>query len=180
MTTQLRNIIAHHSKSGSAARRDPMAEDIQLHPDLQALLDDHLHFAQVLHAKESLAPLAATMDPAGVITGAALVLDAEHHAADTTTANQAVGILTTRFIAAAQRSEIRASAIFFHGDNDRRSAPLPAADVANANCLVVFLDHRDGQAVAAIINYLRDSGGTWRYAAPDFVRKKPLIFCGET
>lgn len=153
-----------------------MAEDIQLHPDLQALIDDHWDFVLRLHHSNSLAPLAATMDLAGEINGAALVLDQEKFDADKSTPDDAISILTGQFIAAAQRGEIKASAILFHGNNDRRSAPLPAEDVAAANCIVVFLDHRDGQAVAAIINYLQDSGGTWRYAAPVYHLKKPLIF----
>lgn len=36
-----------------------MADDIQLHPDLQALLDDQLALAQRLHAANSRAPIAA-------------------------------------------------------------------------------------------------------------------------
>lgn len=153
-----------------------MAEDIQLHPDLQALIDDHWDFVLRLHHSNSLAPLAATMDLAGAITGAALLFDPENPPVKQATADEAVGILTQQFADAARRGEIRASAIFFHGYNDRRSAPLPAEDVADANCLVVFLDQRDGQAVAAIINYLQDSGGTWRYTAPAYHLKKSLIF----
>ncbi|SDR67312.1 hypothetical protein [Opitutus sp. GAS368] len=155
-----------------------MAGDFTLHPDLQALLDDHLGFVQRLHASNSLAPLAATMDLAGGITGAALVADPEKLAADPGTPDDTIRLLTERFVAAAQRGEIKASAIFYHGSNDRRSAPLPAEYEADANCVVAFLDHRDGPAFAAIINYLQDSGGTWRYAAPVFIAKKPLIFGG--
>lgn len=155
-----------------------MAADFQLHPDLQALLDDHLPFVQRLHAGNSLAPVAATMSLAGEINGAALVLDQAKFAADTGKPDDAIRFFTGQFIAAAGRGEIRASVIFFHGNNDRRSAPLPAEYEADANCLVAFLDHRDGPAFAAIINYLQDSGGTWRYAAPAFVAKKPLIFGG--
>lgn len=153
-----------------------MAEDIQLHPDLQALIDDHWAFVLRLHQSNSLAPLATTMDPAGAITGAALVAEKAQFDTDKSTPDTAVGILTSQFIAAAQRGAIKASAIFFHGYNDRRAAPLPAENEADANCIVVFLDHRDGQAVAAIINYLQDSGGTWRYTAPSYHHKKPLIF----
>jgi len=153
-----------------------MADDIQLHPDLQALIDDHWAFVLHLHQSNSLAPLAATMDLTGVITGAALVADKVQFDADKSTPDTAVGLLTSQFIAAAQHGAIKASAIFFHGYNDRRVAPLPAENEADANCLVVFLDHRDGQAVAAVINYLQDSGGTWRYAAPAYRCKKPLIF----
>lgn len=153
-----------------------MPADIQLHPDLQALIDDHWAFVLRLHQGNSLAPLAATMDPAGAITGAALVAEPAQFDADTATPDTAVGLLTSQFIAAAQRGAIKASAIFFHGYNDRRAAPLPAENEADANCLVVFLDHRDGQAVVAVINYLQDSGGTWRYATPSYRRKKPLIF----
>lgn len=153
-----------------------MTADIRLHPDLQALIDDHWAFVLRLHQSNSLAPLAATMDLADAITGVALVEEKAPSDADKSTPDTAVGILTSQFIAAAQRGAIKASAIFFHGYNDRRAAPRPAENAADANCLVVFLDHRDGQAVAAIINYLQDSGGIWRYAAPSYHLKKPLVF----
>lgn len=155
-----------------------MADASPLHPDLQALLDEHLGFVQQLHASNSLAPVAATMDLAGGINGAALVIDRENSDAEPGTPDDAIRLLTERFIAAAQQGEIKASAIFFHGSYDRRSAPLPAEDEADANCVVALLDHRDGPAFAAIIHYLKDRGGTWRYAAPIFVPKKPLIFGG--
>lgn len=116
------------------------------------------------------------MDPAGEITGAALLHDRAKPELQNVTADAAIGILTQQFTAAAQGGGIRACAIFFHGSYDRRSAPQPAEYAADANCLVIFLDHRDGQAVVAVINYLKDSGGTWRYAAPELHPKKPLIF----
>jgi hypothetical protein len=151
-----------------------MDDSIELHADLQALLDDHLPFAQRLHAAQSLAPLAAQMAISGEIIGAAFT--SENAGSDNLTADDAIGLLTERFMAAAARGEIRASAIFFHGYDDGVHAPLPAQSEDEANCIVVFLDHRDGQAVAAVISYRRDADARWSYAAPFFKRKKPLIF----
>ena len=153
-----------------------MAEEIQLHPDLQALVDDQFAFAGRLQALGSFAPLAASMNPAGEITGAALVTSEVAIDLSNLSADEGVGLLTRQFIDAAQRGEIKASAIFFHGHNDGGPAPRPAATEAEANCLVVFLDHRDGPAVAAVFNYRQATDGRWVYAPPFFIRKKAIVF----
>jgi len=104
-----------------------LAEDFQLHPDLQALLDHHFGFACSLHAAGSLAPIAAMMSTSGEIAGTALLIE-DGAAAANITDDDAVSILSQQLMASAAEGAIRASAIFCHLHNANHPSE-PDADV---------------------------------------------------
>jgi hypothetical protein len=172
-------LLQHNGdQSGGLGSR---VQEICLHPDLEALLNHQIGFVRSLHAASSLAPVGATMRSSGEIEGAALIMSDAAPDANTITDDDAVSLLSRDMIAAAARGEIRASAIFCHLVNANHPAvqDAPAGDDPDVNCIVALLDHRDGQAVAACFDYVRDEAGAWAYAAPQFFDKKPVIFAAR-
>src|SRR5947207_1366404 len=53
-------------------------KQMRIHKDLHHILDGHMSFLQRLHARRSLAPLAASMDLSGKVTGTAFTVNDGH------------------------------------------------------------------------------------------------------
>ncbi len=150
--------------------RSPAGGTILIARDLLDLLEGRLPLLGGLHARDSLAPLAASMDASGRVTGEALTADCPTNVSVEGTLDQFARQFGRAF--AAGRS-IRAAGIFFHGRAEDRTIRA-AHTMEEANALVAWLQHESGQSVQAIMLYERlvnpDGSGRdgWRYGSPTF------------
>lgn len=145
--------------------------------ELLDLLGQQLPLFQTLHLAGSLAPLAAFLDAKGEIDGMAFTSGD----ADTAemTVEQAIDAFRHQFRALAPTGRIVATAIFYHGCHGlgRGDAQVAAArNPEEADCIVARLDHDSGQAVTAVIQYVAEVGGAWRYAPVYYALRTPDIF----
>jgi len=148
-----------------------------LEEELLALVNNQLNFLKSLHLSGSLAPLAAGMDRQGEING--LALTTKDPAADERSVEDALNVFREKFQDAARQGELVACAIFYHGCHGPGKGALtvaPAQTIADADCIVVLLDHCDGQAIAGVIQYTESPDGGWRYAPAYYVPKPPAVF----
>ncbi|MDZ4403297.1 tetratricopeptide/SEL1-like repeat protein [Prosthecobacter sp.] len=157
------------------------ASDGGINLDLVALVHDQLGLLKALHRKNSLAPLAATMDLNGEIHGFALTSD--DFGGVMPTVEEAVALFQQRFRAAARKDEIRACAVFYHGCRGAGQDTLnfaPALSEDDAGCFVALVDHSNGQAYAGIVPYLRNWNEEWEYG-PTFyhAREREIFSCGD-
>jgi hypothetical protein len=153
----------------------------RVHEDLLHVLDGHMPLLQELHARRSLAPLAASMDHSGAVTGSALTVEEGHEAPSV---DFALDHFAERFRAQFRERSIRAAAIFFHG-HSRDGSIRPARTAEEANVLVAWLEHASGQAVEAVIAYRFERHpsvpgvGEWRYDPPVFSEKPAATTSGS-
>ncbi len=144
--------------------------------ELLALIDDQMKLMQALHRHGSLAPIAATMDHDGRIEGVAFTTG-ERGAGFTVF--DALEAFREKFRTDAQAGRIAACVTLYHGcHGPGRGSPevFPAETVADADCIVIRLEHASGQALAAMIQYRQEADGNWIYAPPYFVLRRTLIF----
>jgi hypothetical protein len=156
-------------------------EQPRIHEDLLQMLEGHMPLLQTLHARRSLAPLAASMDLSGEVTGSALTVEAGH---ETPSVDFALNYFAEQFRTQFRDRRIRAAAIFFHGHYQSGSV-RPARTAEEANTLVAWLEHASGQSVEAVIAYrfVRHPSvpgvGEWEYDPPAISEKPSATTSGR-
>lgn len=178
-------------------RRPARASDHGTHPESMVLLESQMALLGKLLEANSLAPVAAALKPSGEIQAFMLfnrdVWDDNHMATDERdpvvaypvgveeeTPDGAVRFFIRLLRGAAERGEIVASAIFFHGSytTPRAAEPgiRPGAVGVEPNCLVAMLDHRLSRTRSVVQRYARDAQGRWQFAPAVHYPAFPSIF----
>jgi hypothetical protein len=144
-----------------------------LNSQLDQIIHAMLPVLKQFHSKGQLAPHAASLNLAGDLKGASLVV----------TGNQSVSVsealvhFESQFREAATAGQIVASAIFFHGVGLTRIG-TPASTIGEASALVGMLEHKAGDSVYLIIPYhFTDSG--IEYALGKLIAKPASVFQRE-
>ncbi|MDA0661125.1 MAG: hypothetical protein O3C60_20170 [Planctomycetota bacterium] len=143
--------------------------------DFLCILAHHLPFLQDLHARNSLAPLAASLQTSGEVLGNAFTVQ---EGGKSPSFQYVLSHFAQQFRAGFRQQTIRAAAFFFHGcvHND---AVREARTMAEANSIVAWLEHASGQSIEAVIRYslgVRSSSSDavqWIYDPPVF-RSNPV------
>ncbi len=145
--------------------------------DLLDLMNEQFRLLKNLHGDSPLMILAAVMDLEGKIHSFAGAHPSRKPSDET------IESFWQQFRTAAGRNEIIACGVFFHGCHGPGRGALsvsPANSEGDADCLVALLEHRQGQAVACVVQYTKSSGDwRWHYAPPYYVLKWPAIFVDE-
>ena len=137
--------------------------------ELIVIIEHQLPLLQQLHRSGSLAPVAATMDAAGEVTGEAFTND---EAANVPVENTVDRFARQFARAFADGAPLKAAAIFFHG-HAADSIVRAAHTAEEANVLVAWLQHESGQSVQAVIPYGVERGAAgetdgWTYGEAIF------------
>ena len=141
-----------------------------IHSQLDELIHAMLPFVQEFHAKNQLAPHAASIDLAGEIHGSALVAEDGRHMA----VEAAIAHFETTYGQAARAGTIVASAIFFHGVGLPEPA-RPAQTLDEARAIVALLEHRAGDSVFLVIPYRMAADGI-HYEMGKLIKKPAVVF----
>lgn len=148
-----------------------------IYPELLNLLNGQFHLLKNLHRDCSLTVLAAVMDLEGKIHSFAGTHPSRKPIDET------IESFRQQFRAAADRNEIIACGIFFHGGHGPGEGALrvlPAKSEAEADCLVALLEHGEGQSVTCVVQYTKHSDDwQWQYAPPYYVPNRPAVFVDE-
>jgi hypothetical protein len=149
--------------------RSQIGEKMLVSQDLLVLIERQMPLLRELHRLGSLAPVAATMDEGGEVTGEAFTND---EAANVPVENTLDRFARQFARAFADGEPIKAAAIFFHGHTADASVHA-AHTIDEANAIVAWLQHQTGQSVQAVIRYkLERVAGSdvteWMYGEPIF------------
>lgn len=155
----------------------------EIHSDYHCILANHLPFLQDLHARNSLAPLAASLQTSGEVVGNAFTVQDGHQGP---TFEHVLSHYARQFREAFRQQSIRAAAFFFHGCVDGNSV-REARTVEEANSIVAWFEHVSSRPIEAVIFYragvysLIPDAVEWTYDPPVF-RSSPVAlssFAGD-
>ena len=141
-----------------------------MHSQLDELIDATLQHAKDCHARGSLAPLAATMNASGEITGAALTNDGTNNIS----VLEVLNYFETEWRRRAASGEIVATSLWFHGTSFLHGIQ-PATTIDEACTLVCRLEHYSGESVSLAIPY-QQTGDAFEYHLGRLILKPAAVF----
>jgi len=123
------------------------------HPDLDALLNAVLPFAQQMLAKHGeFHPVGASMNKQGEVALAAGLVDSEHPQA-----HEVIDMLVAGFREHASKSEIRAAVVSYD------SRVVPPGGAAKTDAICAQLEHESGECVTVFLPYRKGLFGRLKY-----------------
>ena len=147
--------------------------------DLTALVHDQLEYLKTKRRTHLLAPVAFTTD----LDGGGSVLTFSGGDRGDQTPEENISTLQQLLREKARNNEIRACAVFYHGNRDLGQGSLRLAPVAQnqqADCVVGLLDDHNGHAFVAFIPYHRNWMEEWEFGPIVYQpREREIFACGE-